>query len=115
MKKVLLSLMLFVTCTVGFGQANPTLTGDTMLCPWTDGTAAVTNPIYDSYQWYFKYWFLNDPFVAIEGATQSTFTYDWYTYDQALFYVKTTKDGEAYISDTLQIDSYALATLRNNA
>jgi len=107
MKKVLLSLMLFVTCTVGFGQANPTLTGDTMLCPWTDGTAAVTNPIYDSYQWYFKYWFLNDPFVAIEGATQSTFTYDWYTYDQALFYVKTTKDGEAYISDTLQIDSYA--------
>lgn len=107
MKKALLGFMMLVISSIGFSQTNPTITGDTMMCPWTDGTAFVKNPIYDTYQWYFKYWFLNDPFTPIEGATQSSFTYDWYTYDQALFFVKATKDGIDYQSDTIQIDSYA--------
>ncbi len=88
-------------------QTNPDIEGDTMLCPDTEGTAYVTNPVFDSYQWYFKYWFLQDEFVPIEGATGSTFTYDWFTYDQALLKVIATIDAQPYESDTLQIDSYA--------
>lgn len=85
----------------------PIIGGDEMLCPYTNGTATVTNgTIYDSYQWYYKYWFLEDDFVAIDGATEATFTYDWFTYDQALFKVVVTLDGVTYESNTIQIDSY---------
>src|SRR5690606_8976997 len=86
---------------------SPVIAGDVMLCPNTDGTATVTNGItYDSYQWYYKYWFLEDDFEAIEGATSDSFTYDWFTYDQAIFKVVVTLDGVTYESNTIQIDSY---------
>lgn len=107
MKTKLLLLLLTISSLTLSAQTNPDIEGDTMLCPWTDGTAYVTNPTFDTYQWYFKYWFLSDEFVAIEGATSSTFTYDWYTYDQALFKVVATLGGETFESDTIQIDSWA--------
>lgn len=88
-------------------QTNPDIEGDTMLCPDTEGTAYVTNPVFDTYQWYYKYWFVADEFVPIEGANEPTFTYDWFTYDQALLKVIATLGDESYESDTLQIDSYA--------
>jgi hypothetical protein len=50
---------------------------------------------------------MSDDFVAIEGATESTFTYDWYTYDQALLKVIATLDGVDYESNIIQIDSWA--------
>ncbi|WP_284653305.1 T9SS type A sorting domain-containing protein [Flavobacterium terrisoli] len=106
MKKTLL----FIFCLISLGRASaqaPQITGDLMLCPWTNGTATVTNPIYDTYQWYSKYWFSSDPYVAIDGATQSSFTYDWYTYDQSLFKVVATLNGNTYESNVIQIDSYA--------
>ena len=89
------------------------ITGDLMLCPDTNGTANVTNNVeYDSYQWYFKYWFDEEAeFEIIEGATEAEFIYDWYTYDQALFKVVVTLDGETYESNTIQIDSYQWAGL----
>lgn len=87
--------------------AAPVIAGDTMLCPNTNGTATVTNnQTYDTYQWYFKYWFLNDEFQPIEGATSASFTYDWFTYDQALFKLVVTLDGQTYESNTIQIDSW---------
>lgn len=103
-------ILLLILCFVGLGSAsaqNPQITGDLLLCPWTNGTATVTNPIYDSYQWYSKYWFTSDPYVPIDGATQSSFTYDWYTYDQSLFKVVATLNGITYESNVIQIDSYA--------
>ncbi|WP_417358731.1 T9SS type A sorting domain-containing protein [Flavobacterium sp.] len=110
MKKLLLFFLCFIPL-LSVAQA-PSIEGDTMLCPNTNGTVTITNDMeYDTYQWYYKYWFLNDDFVAIEGATQASFTYDWYTYDQALFKVVVTLDGETYESDTIQIDSYAWAGL----
>lgn len=111
MKRKLFALLLFVlSWTVG-AQA-PVIEGDVMLCPYTDGTASITNDTgYDTYQWYWKYWFTNDEFVAIEGATEASFTYDWYTYDQALLKVVVTNDGQTYESNEIQIDSYQWSSL----
>lgn len=105
-KKLLLPFFLFSMITI-HAQDNPQIEGDVLMCPWTDGTAYVTNPVFDTYQWYFKYWFLTDDFVAIDGATESSFTYDWYTYDQSLFKVIGTLNGIDYESNTIQIDSWA--------
>jgi hypothetical protein len=86
----------------------PTIAGDLLLCPNTTGTASTTtNMAYDTYQWYWKYWFTPDPYVAIAGADDESFTYDWNTYDQALLKLVVTLDGETYESNVLQIDSYA--------
>lgn len=108
MKKLTLLITVFlITVMVKAQVTPPDIVGDTMLCPETSGTAYVTNPVFDTYQWYFKYWFLQDDFAPIEGATEASFTYDWYNYDQALLMVVATLNGESYASDTLQIDSYA--------
>lgn len=105
MKRKLLKLMLLLVSVNVFSQA-PVIEGDLLLCPWTDGTASVTNQTYDTYQWYSKFWFTEDEFVAIDGATSSTFTYDWYTYDQSLFKVVAIINGTSYESNTIQIDSW---------
>jgi hypothetical protein len=106
MKRILLLLFCLGSLQTALAQ-TPTISGDTMLCPWTNGTATITNGVtYDTYQWYFKYWFLSDPYEAISGATSASFTYDWYTYDQALFKVVATKNGVTYESNEIQIDSY---------
>lgn len=107
MKTKLLLLLLIISGWSVNAQTSPVIEGDIMMCPWTEGTATVTNPPYDTYQWYFKYWFLADDYVAIEGATGASFTYDWYTYDQALLKVVTTLNGETYESNNIQVDSYA--------
>lgn len=106
MKKKLLYLALLLWSGLGFSQA-PEIEGDVLLCPWTDGTASiVTDQVYDSYQWYWRYWFLPDDFVPADGANGPSFTYDWYTYDQAILKVVVTLDGETYESNTIQIDSW---------
>lgn len=103
---LLISCWLTITCSA-FAQA-PAIEGDVMLCPYTNGTATITtNQTYDTYQWYYKYWFLNDAYAAIDGATAASFTYDWYTYDQALLKVVVTSGGQTYESNAIQIDSYA--------
>ncbi|HEX8268616.1 MAG TPA: T9SS type A sorting domain-containing protein [Flavobacterium sp.] len=106
MKTTLLLLLTFYFSAID--AQNPVISGDTMLCPWTDGTASVvTNQVYDSYTWYTKYWFDEEPFVAVDGVSGPTFTYDWYTYDQSLIKVVVTLNGITYESNTIQIDSYA--------
>lgn len=106
MKTTLFSLF-FLLCAWAVGAQAPVIEGDLILCPYTNGTATITNDeTYDTYQWYSKYWFTNDEYVAIEGATSSSFTYDWFTYDQSLFKVVVTKGSETYESNIIQIDSY---------
>jgi hypothetical protein len=105
--KTLLFLFTGLFAIAATAQA-PTITGDLLLCPNTSGTAfTTTNIAYDTYQWYWKYWFTSDPYVAIPGADEESFTYDWSTYDQALLKLVVTLNGETYESNVLQIDSYA--------
>jgi hypothetical protein len=109
--KLKLSFIVFLFCLLGWSQP-PVITGDLMLCPFDTGTAQITENItYDSYQWYYKYWFVEDDFEAIDGATEATFVYDWMTYDQALLKVVVTLGGETFESNTIQIDSYVWASL----
>jgi hypothetical protein len=112
MKKILLTLVFLTAAYTATAQA-PVISGDLMLCPDTNGTATITNSAtYDTYQWYFKYWFLDDQeFVPVDGATEASFTYDWFTYDQALIKVVVTQGENTYESNTIQIDSYQWAGL----
>lgn len=106
MKKQLLQLTFLLMGILAFGQ-TPVIEGDVMLCPYDNGTASITSGgTYDTYQWYYKYWFLQDDFEPIEGATEASFTYDWYTYDQALLKVVVTSGDQTYQSNTIQIDSW---------
>jgi len=102
-----LKSLLFLLFSLNMLAQNPTIEGNLMLCPDTNGTASITNnQTYDTYQWYSKYWFTNDPYVEIPNATSATFTYDWYTYDQSLLKVVVTSNGTTYESNAIQIDSY---------
>lgn len=110
--KTTLFTFLFLAFAWTVGAQNPTIEGDIMLCPYTDGTATITSETqYDTYQWYWKFWFTNDEYTAIEDANEASFTYDWYTYDQALLKVVVTKNGETFESNAIQIDSYNWAGL----
>lgn len=111
MRKQLLLLCMTIFSLNAFSQA-PEIDGDVLMCPWEDGTATITNnQTYDSYQWYFKYWFLPDAYQPIDGANSESFTYDWYTYDQALLKVEVTLNGVTYESNAIQIDSWAWSSL----
>lgn len=110
--KTTLFTFLFLAFAWAVGAQNPTIEGDVMLCPYTNGTATITNETqYDSYQWYWKFWFLNDEYAAIDGANEASFTYDWYTYDQALLKVVVTKNGQTFESNAIQIDSHNWSSL----
>ncbi len=99
-------LLIILISSLGFAQ--PQIAGDTMLCPFSNGTAYVVNDQnFDTYTWYWKYWFSSDEFEAVPGVSGPTFIYDWYTYDQALIKVVVTLNGETFESNTIQIDSYA--------
>lgn len=111
MKLFLLFTLCFTTAFSAMAQA-PVIEGDVMLCPYTNGTATVTNDVtYTTYQWYSKYWFTDDPFVAIPNATSASFTYDWMTYDQSLLKLVVTLNGVEYESNQIQIDSHQWASL----
>lgn len=104
MKKLLL-FSLFLICGLASGQ-ELTIEGDTMLCPNTDGTAQVANStVYEAYQWYKKGYY-SDTFEAIPGATQASFTYDWYYYDLSEIKLETKLNGVHYESNTLFIATH---------
>ena len=55
MKRILLLLLCLGGLQAAWAQA-PTITGDTMMCPYTDGTATITNGItYDSYRGFLNF------------------------------------------------------------
>ncbi len=114
--KLLLSFLVLNLCiTYAQDVENPVIETDTeLLCPSEDsyGTASIVNDEeYDSYQWYFKYMFFDEEFDPIEGATEASFTYDWYTYDVSYIKVIATKDGETYESNQILVDSYTWSSL----
>lgn len=72
-KSPLLFSMLFFLFQNASGQCelNPTISGDTLLCPGENGI--LQTQVYDSYQWYKRY-FLDDTLELIPGATEQTLT-----------------------------------------
>lgn len=111
--RIYLLLLTFFSMVGGIFAQAPVIEGDTMLCPWTEGTATVTGTqVYDSYQWYAKPMFpSNAEFVAIDGATTASFTYDWYTFDVNYIKVEVTLNGETFESNTIFVDSHTWAGL----
>ena len=103
MKRILLFTVFLWSC---FAMAQePDIAGDTMLCPDGEGTAYITTDMaYDSYQWQVKPY--GEPaYEDIEGETETSFTYDAYTYSVTNIRVKVTLDGNTYYSNSLLIDS----------
>lgn len=110
--RLFLLFTLFITTTFSAFAQAPVIEGDVMLCPFTNGTASITNnATYTTYQWYGRVWFLDDDFEPIDGATSSSFTYDWYNYDQWQLKVVVTQGEETFESNVIQIDSHAWSSL----
>ncbi|RZJ70498.1 T9SS type A sorting domain-containing protein [Flavobacterium sp.] len=107
MKTTLLSVFLTLSGLCAFAQA-PTIAGDVLLCPNSNGTASVvSSQVYDSYQWQFRFMFGGGAFEDISGATSSSFTYDDYNYAVTYIRVRVTLGTNTYFSNELAIDSYA--------
>jgi len=104
MKKMLLILFIFSTVSFAFSQ-NPVIDGDILLCPYDEyGTVAVTNATYDTYQWYFRAWGESE-FTLITGATDSSFTFDYYTYGLSDIKVIVTLGTDTLESNIVLIDA----------
>ncbi|RZJ63373.1 MAG: T9SS type A sorting domain-containing protein [Flavobacterium sp.] len=107
MRATLLFIFIALFSAGIFAQA-PTIDGDLILCPNSNGTATVTNSqVYDSYQWQFRFAFTSDPFEDIPGATSASFTYDAFNYSVTDIRVRVTLGANTYFSNTLLIDGYA--------
>lgn len=105
--KTTLLFALSVFFGTGLFAQEPTIAGDTMLCPEGEGTAYIVNDqAYDSYQWQYRFAFTSDPFTNISGANEATFTYDAYNYSLTDIRVVVTLGEDTYTSNELLIDGY---------
>lgn len=98
-------LFLFWVSLLGF-QAfaqDPVIEGDTLLCPFGDGSATIVSPqIYDSYQWYYSFGPVWDP---IFGENDPTFNYNAEFVGDAYIRVRVMLDGIYYYSNALFIET----------
>ena len=87
---------------------NPTVQGDTMLCPESTGT--LTTQVYDSYQWY-KHAYSDSVLQPIAGATSQTLDITYF--DDVLFYfsVEATLNGCTEMSPKVLVDGWAFASI----
>ncbi len=103
MKKLL--LLLFLLPLVSKSQ-NPTVVGDTILCP--HGTGLVSTQPYDTYQWFLRY-FGSSSIIPISGATGQSLMLDFSTYAASYVSVEVTIGSNDYISPEFFVDGYAFA------
>ena len=107
MKKLILySILLF--SLIAF-QANaqcsfdPTVSGDTLLCP--NATGLLTTQVYDSYQWYKRPLF-GGPAVPVAGATNQTLIIDYSNDAGFYFSVQATDSGCTEMSPEVLVDGW---------
>lgn len=81
---------------------NPTVSGDTLLCPNQSGS--LTTQSYDSYQWYKKA-FSGSP-QAIPGATSQTLIIDYFNDAGYFFSVEATDNSCTEMSPEVLVDGY---------
>ena len=91
---------------------EPTITGNILLCFETDPVTLSTQT-YDSYQWYRREWYWNpsvpnpNPWIAVSGATNQTFTTNGFSDFLFEFKVEVTLAGCTEESPLILIDGYA--------
>jgi hypothetical protein len=103
--RINLLFCLLITSFASCFAQQAVITGDTMLCPNGSGTAMVLGIVpYDSYQWQVKA-YLQTEFADIEGATQSSFTYDAFNYSVSYIRCEVSQNGDTFFSNELFIDS----------
>jgi hypothetical protein len=105
LKSALLLSCLFLLLQNAMGQCelNPTITGDTLLCP--DEGGLLQTQVYDSYQWYKRY-FLDNSLELIPGATGQSLAV---TFDDVPYYfvVEVTQDTCTDSSPEVLVDGLA--------
>lgn len=104
MKKIYTLLLILVTINVS--AQNPTVFGDSMLCP--DATGMVSTQQFDTYQWFLRY-FGSANINPIPGANSQTLPVDYINYAGAYVSVEVTIGPNDYISPEFLIDGYAFA------
>ena len=104
MRKLYTLILVFISITA-FAQ-NPTVLGDTMLCP--NGTSILSTQTYDTYQWFVRP-FGSSTISPIPGATSQTLTVDYANYAPSYISVEVTSGTNDYISPEVLIDGYAFA------
>ena len=93
MRKLYTLLLLLIGSTT-FAQ-NPTVIGDSMLCPNSSGL--LTTQTYDTYQWFVRY-FGSSTIAPIAGANSQTLPIDYSNYAASYLSVEVTLGANDYIS-----------------
>lgn len=94
-----------VLCNID--EPDPIIEGDELLCPGSEGTAALINDMnYDTYQWFWKPVGGLDDFTEIEGADGPIFTYDAFAYNNTIIKLVVTFGEETYESNLIEITTY---------
>lgn len=83
---------------------NPTISGDDMLCPESNGT--VTTQVFQGYQWYQRYYGSVDT-VLIPGATSQSLLMDAYNYAASYLIVEVTDGITTEMSPEFFVDGWA--------
>jgi len=82
---------------------DPTITGDTLLCP--NATGQLTTQVYDSYQWYKRPLF-GGPAVIVPGATNQVLMVDYSNDAGFYFSVEATDNGCTEMSPEVLVDGW---------
>lgn len=88
------------------GQLNPTVSGDTMLCP--EGTGTLITQQFDSYQWLVRYYGAPDT-NPIAGATSQSLVIDYSTYAASYLSVVVTSGAQTDTSAEFFVDGWVFA------
>ncbi|MBK6987903.1 MAG: T9SS type A sorting domain-containing protein [Bacteroidetes bacterium] len=96
-------LVLFATTA---NAQNPTVVGDSMLCP--NSTGMVSTQPYDTYQWFIRY-FGSSTITPISGANSQFLPIDYSTYAASYLSVEVTLGANDYISPEFFVDGWVFS------
>lgn len=88
-----------------FAQLNPTISGDTMLCP--EGTGLLSTQMFDSYQWYQRYYGTGTTTFILDGETSQTLSLNYYDHTASYFTVEVTQGANTELSQEFFVDGWA--------
>ena len=101
-----LYILFFILFVNTLQAQNPTVIGDSMLCP--NSTGMVSTQPYDTYQWFLRY-FGSSTITPISGANSQFLPIDYATYAGAYLSVEVTLGANDYISPEFFVDGWVFA------